>query len=254
MSADEPGPGSGSSSGHGNAHGNGPGNGLSESVDRLSRLAVAVQPLEATLQHVADLAVAAVPGAAGAGVTTRDAGRPVTTAATGDVVREVDQLQYDADEGPCLHAFANARTVVSEEVGDDDRYPTFGPKAAQAGVHAVLAVPLQVGDECTGVLNLYGTSPGPFSATSVEIAQLFSRPAAVALENARLAVESRALVDQLEKAMRSRAVIDQAIGVLVAQRHCSPEEALNGLRAASQRANVRVSELARRIVDSAAAP
>jgi hypothetical protein len=151
---------------------------LQSSLTSLSRLAMGQgqQGLEDLLQHVAEYAVAAIPGADGAGLTLLEADRVDTMVASADFVREVDAIQYGIGEGPCITAAASGRTVHSGSLGSDMLWPRFGPRVVRLGVHSVLSLPLVVGTDVLGAMNVYAHAKDAFDERSVQLGELFSVP------------------------------------------------------------------------------
>jgi GAF domain-containing protein len=226
---------------------------LAVAVAELSSLLLADEGLEATLQRVVDLAVRTMPGCTAAGVTLiGDEGRPETAAATSEVVLEVDRRQYDGGDGPCLDALRHRRinSVGAQEAMR--RWPEFASAAAEIGMRSFLASPLIAADEAIGSLNLYSTSPDGFDTLDDALVGLFSAQASVALANARLYRSAQRLSDQLQEALASRAVIEQAKGVLMAQHRIRAEDAFDLMRDRSQRENRKLRDVARDVVDGIA--
>jgi GAF domain-containing protein len=119
------------------------------------------------------------------------------------------------------------------------------------GVHSVLSLPLLLPDRVVGALNVYAHAKHAFGPDAVQIGQLYARPAAVSVHNAQILAQSQRLAAQLGEALTSRAVIDQALGVLMSRTGASPAEAFERLRAMSQSQHVKVAEVARVLVDEA---
>jgi GAF domain-containing protein len=226
---------------------------LAESLTSLSELLLAAQPHDEALRRVAEFAVHAVPGCDGCGIALFESAPPTTLAASHRFVRAVDEVQYALTEGPCVDAVRQGRTVVVVDLADDARYAGFGPQAVDLGVRSSLSLPLQAQERCIGALNLYAHRPGAFDDAAAHIASVFAGPAGVVLANARLLEQSQRLVGQMREAMSSRAVIEQAKGVLMAQHPVSAEEAFARLRHLSQVQHLKLHAIAQRVVDDAAA-
>jgi GAF domain-containing protein len=223
---------------------------LREGLAVLSSLIVGDQTLPETLRQVADIAVRAVYGTDGAGVAWVVERRPSTLTATADFVHLIDEAQYRLNEGPCLEACDRQRVVVVDSLTDDRRWPRFTPVAVRRGVCGVLSVPLTVRGAGVGAINLYSRSSGAFDANSAATAVLLAKQAAVALTSAHAFASAQATVDQLRQALISRAVIDQALGILMARERCSADRAFSMLREMSQHRNVRLRLIAQEVVDS----
>jgi hypothetical protein len=119
------------------------------------------------------------------------------------------------------------------------------------GVHSVLSLPLLLPDRVVGAMNVYARAKNAFGPDAVRIGELFARPAAVSVHNAQILAQSQRLAEQLGAALTSRAVIDQALGILMSRTGATAEEAFDRLRAMSQSEHVKVSELSRLLVDEA---
>lgn len=224
---------------------------LSQSLAGLSGLLTSSQPLELTLTQVAGLAVAAIPGADGAGVTLLEDGRADTVVASAPFVRDVDDIQYRLGEGPCITAVRERKPQRSGSLGGEPRWPRFGPRVGRLGVHSALSVPLMLPDQLVGALNVYARSREAFDEDAQQIGMRFAGPAAVSVLNAQVLSRSRRLASQLSEALTSRTTIDQAIGIVMSRTGASAEEAFDRLRMISQRDNVKLAVVARNLVDEA---
>jgi putative methionine-R-sulfoxide reductase with GAF domain len=218
----------------------------------LSRLVAGSDPLEALLTQVAEFAVRAIPGADGAGVTMHNDGTSSTVAASAPFVGDVDNIQYGLGEGPCISAAAQRRTVKSGSLGGDTQWPRFGPRVGRLGVHSALSLPLVVEDEVIGAINVYAHSKSAFDEHASEIGELYASSAAVAVHNARVLVNARRLASELQAAMTTRAVIDQAIGIIISRSGGTAAEAFAALRTMSQNEHTKLAIVAQRLVDEAA--
>jgi len=215
------------------------------SLQRIDR-----QSLAATLDHMSTLARDVIPAADYAAITVLREDKPETIVATDPVIELVDQVQYDFESGPCLDAYATNQVFRIEETDDEKRWPEFARAASAHGIHSTLSLPLHTDGEGIGALNLYSRETDAFSPADEVHARRFSEPAAVVVANAHLFWECRRLAENLEAAMASRAVIEQAKGIIMAQRGGDADGAFDLLRQVSQRENVKLREVARRLVDN----
>jgi GAF domain-containing protein len=232
---------------------------LQASLQGLAGLVSGSAPLKDLLGTVATFAVRAIPGADGAGVTllkpdpTADV---VQTMASSDpFVDEVDAIQYGLGEGPCITAAFERRTVRSGSLGGDRTWPRFGPRVGRLGVHSVLSLPLLLPNDsalAVGAINVYAHAKDAFDSHAQELGELFAAPAAVSVHNAQVLAQAQTLTAQLEAALRSRAVIDQALGILISRSGDTSEQAFGVLKNLSQRDNVKLSTIAQHLVDEAA--
>jgi GAF domain-containing protein len=225
--------------------------GLEASLAGLSGLLTGPRPVQETMVRIAEFAVRAVPGAEGAGLTMLEDDRPQTVVASAEFVHAVDDVQYGLGEGPCLVAVETRRTQTSGSLGGDARWPRFGPRVGRMGVHSAVSLPLLLPDRVVGALNVYAHGKDAFGSEAVRIGEMFARPAAVSVHNAQILAQSQRLAEQLGAALVSRAVIDQALGVIMSRTGATPEEAFERLRAMSQSQHVKVAEVARALLDEA---
>ena len=225
--------------------------GLEASLAGLSGLLTGPRPVQETLVQIAEFAVRAIPGAEGSGLTMLEDDRPQTVVASAEFVHAVDDVQYGLGEGPCLLAVETRSTQTSGSLGGEPRWPRFGPRVGRMGVHSVLSLPLLLPDRVVGALNVYAHSKNAFGSEAVRIGELFARPAAVSVHNAQILAQSRRLAEQLGAALVNRAVIDQALGVIMSRTGANPEEAFDRLRAMSQSQHVKVAEVSRALLDEA---
>lgn len=227
-------------------------NELTASLAGLSGLLTGEQAIEKTLVQIGDLAVRAIPGADGAGLTMLESGRRQTVVATEAFVREVDDIQYGLDQGPCVMAVATGRTHVSGNLGGEKQWPRFGPRAGRLGVHSALSLPLLLGDQVLGALNIYARNRDAFAPHAVQLGEAFAGPAAVSVANVHTLIQTQRLVGQLEQALLSRAEIDQAIGVVMSRSGVSADEAFARLRELSQTQQVKLADVAHQILQELA--
>ena len=224
---------------------------LRESLAGLSRLASNRLPLEDLLTQVATYAVRAIPGADGAGLTLLEEGRSNTIVATAPFVREIDDVQYGMGQGPCISAASEGRTLMSGSLGADSRWPRFGGRVARLGVHSVVSLPLITLDGVVGAMNVYAHAKNSFSSRAAELGELFAAPAAIAVQNAKVLAQTQRLAARLQTALESRGVIDRAVGIMMSRSGGTDQEALERLRAMSQRDHHRLAMVAQQIVDEA---
>ena len=202
------------------------------------------QSLDETLQAIAYVARDSVPGFDHVGISTLHRnGKVETRAATGHLVYELDTIQYDLGEGPCVETLREAPMVSAPAIRHDQRWPRYVPEAVQAGLRSQLAVRLYVDGEGTlGGLNLYSTSSDEVSSEAESTAELFAVHAAIALDYARER-------DTLNQALESRKVIGQAIGIIMERYEMSEDRAFAFLVRASSHSNLKLRDIAQELVD-----
>jgi GAF domain-containing protein len=221
-----------------------------EALERLGRLSLRDLSMGSLLQTVADLTKTLMPGDTLASVTLLLKDNPSTVASTGQLALDLDETQYERGHGPCLHA---ARTGEMTEIADtrtDSRWRDYTRRAAEHGNLSSLSVPLVIDedDQVCGALNIYACEPHAFDEDSRSAAQAFGFYAAVAAGNLYAYQNARNMADNLQAALESRAVIDQAKGVLVERYKLTPDQAFQLLAQASMNANRKVRDLADHLV------
>ncbi len=229
---------------------------LRAGIDHLADLVAGSMGLAELLAEVSTFAVHAIPGADGAGVTLLRVGRVdnmvEALAASAAFVAEIDEIQYvTLKEGPCITAALQRRTVRSGSLGGEKMWPRFGPRVGRLGIHSALSLPLLLSGQAIGAINVYARGKDVFDEHAAELGELFAKPAAVAVHNAQILAHALTLTAQLQTALSTRPVIDQAIGLIRGRSGRSTEEAFTQLRAISQAEHRKLAEVAQRIVDEA---
>jgi len=220
---------------------------LSKGLDAMSRFFVGDDTLEETLQRVSDLACDAV-SADMVGLTMLVEGRARTAVFTDDTALAIDSAQYDTGSGPCLDAFRNQQVYRIDDMATDARWVPFSEAAAAQGVQSSMSLPLLARHEGVGALNFYSRSPAAFSDDDVEVGMQFATHAAIVLANSQAYWDARQLGLDLIEAMKSRATIEQAKGILMGAQRCTADEAFQVLVRASQRENRKLREIADEMV------
>ena len=174
--------------------------------------------------------------------------------ASDEDAKMVELFQVQNDEGPCLDAFRTGVPVTNAELEDADaRWPLFAPRAVAAGFRSVHAFPLRLRAEVIGALNVFGTESGTgFDAADVQIVQALADVAAIGLLQERAIGRAEALTEQLQGALNSRVVIEQAKGAIAQARGVTVDEAFELLRGYARRKNRRVGEVALAIITDSA--
>jgi GAF domain-containing protein len=185
------------------------------------------------------------------GMSLRQRGRPPITACSDPLASAADDVQYQTGDGPALYAMRHARPVLVDDMASHDRWLRFCRQAADLGIRSCYALPLTAGDETAGTLIMYSRQPSAFGPDETRRAATFARHAAGALTLALRMASCADLNDQLKSSIVSRAVIDQAVGVIMATEHCPQDRAFAMLRSVSQNTNVKLRDLAVDIVTSA---
>jgi GAF domain-containing protein len=212
--------------------------------------------LEAVLRNVAEFAAQAIPGAGdtGVGVTLiRPIGATMGVqawAATTAVVHEIDLMQYEVvKEGPCITCMQTRRAAVSGLLGADQRWPRLGPRIARLGVASALALPLLIDEQVVGSINVYARAQDVFGEHAVRLGTAFAKAAAVSVYNTQLLVAAQELSEHLQRALVSRKVIDQAIGIVRSRTGGTADDAFDRLKRISQTENIKLATVAQNFVD-----
>jgi ANTAR domain-containing protein/GAF domain-containing protein len=211
----------------------------------LGALAVKIQDQpdkHATLKAIVDSAVALVPGARWAGISLIDGRRVRAEVPSDELVAELDEAQSTLDEGPCLSALREMRTVHVDDMAEETRWPRFSELALRRGARSMLAFQLFVRRGNLGALNLYGDRAGAFTDESLFIGELLAQHASVALMGAT--TES-----QLRSAVASRDLIGQAKGLLMLRNDIDGVQAFRLLLEASQDTNMKLVDVAAWLVE-----
>lgn len=198
------------------------------------------------------LACVSVRGCDHAGVTLVRDERAVTAAASDGTTLKADGTQYETGEGPCLQAIRDNRMILLDDLTEESRFPAFTRQVPGFGIRSSLSYPLNVHGRTIGALNLYSRRAGAYDEESRRTGERFAKQAAVALANAQVHDQTVQLVGHLNQAISSRAVIQQAKGILMARQGGTADEAFDILRRASQARNRKLRDIAEDLVRSAA--
>lgn len=225
---------------------------LQEALVSLGTLLLSTPSVQAFLGRVADLAVQVFDPPATCGVSLYVDDTPTTVASSGLVAGQVEETQYEAGEGPCLHSMSTGQVVDIPDLAADGRWPDYRTHALALGLGSCFAVPLSDGRRTVGALNVHACEVDAFDDVARRALTLFGAQTSAALELLRRDAQHRQLGEQLQEALASRAVIDQAMGIVMVTRHCSPEDAFAFLRRTSQNANRKLREVATDLVAAVA--
>ena len=196
---------------------------------------------EALLQRIVTAAVTEIPGAQHAGITLVTSKDLSTPAATGELVIQVDRVQYATGQGPCLDAARRHETVRCDDMRAEDRWPQFAARTAALGVLSMLSFQLFVQDDTFGALNIYSAAAAAFGQGSESTGMLLASQAALAMTAARTEAGLLAAVD-------TRDLIGQAKGILIERYKIPGVEAFGLLVASSQAVNRKLRDVAEHLV------
>ncbi len=215
---------------------------LAEVFADVARVLLDEQDVGTTLDRICQLAVQTLPECEAAGISIATDSLVSNHATTDELPRIVDAIQSETQEGPCVDAIREHQVFVTGSLSKEVRWPRFARRAhLETGVESILSLRLFTDEHTMGALNLYSTRPDAFDDHDVALGSVFAAHAAVALAGAqrRANLETKAL---------TRDVIGMAKGIIMARQNVSEDEAFDVLRRASQRMNVKLRELALRLV------
>ena len=207
---------------------------------------------------VLDLLVMQVPrvlGVDAGGVTLRDpAGGTGYAAASDTRAAATEKTESALNQGPCVGCIIDREIKVVTDLRTDGRWPAYAEAVLPMGWRTVLGVPLMVEEECIGGLDVYGDEPKEWDKEELDTAQLMADMATSYIVHAKSLRESRTLADQLQHALDSRVVIEQAKGVLAARLDIDVQEAFELLRGQARSSNMPLRKVAQQVVDGRGGP
>jgi GAF domain-containing protein len=224
---------------------------MQELLRDLARVELAGRTLEEVLGEIVAIADREVPGAESTSITLLRADKPFTAAHHGAMSLAADELQYEHGHGPCMDAGRGGVVLRVDDMRTETRWPDYVAHVVDTGVRSSLSVPLPYQGSTIGALNIYSSRPTAFaSQESLDAGLEVAETIAVAVANADAHWQVTEQARNMRLAMESRAAIEQAKGVLMAQRHVDAEAAFEILREASQRYNRKLRDIATGIVES----
>jgi GAF domain-containing protein len=226
------------------------GDSIASALGELIALLLTVENLEKALHHLAEMAVAIIPDGPSCGITVIRNGQATTAVYAGSIPKSVHDDQYQRGDGPCLEAARTERVIVVQDLAAEKRWNGFPAAAVAGGARGVYAHPLKVSGDVSGALNLYAHEPNLFPDPVQRVAVQFAEPAGLLLDGVIQRLGQDEVIAQLNDAIASRTVIGQATGIIMAQRGCSPDEALNVLIKISNDRNIKLREVARVLVEA----
>ncbi|MGC4868519.1 GAF and ANTAR domain-containing protein [Micromonospora sp. DT53] len=218
----------------------------------LGRIKLGETSLDNVLQRVAELAKQVLTVPVEVSVTLVRGGTGQTAAFTDELALDLDERQYAQGSGPCLAAAAGGEILAVPDLSAEDRWPEWAERGRKGGVGSSVSIGMPIQEAVVGALNVYARTPHAFDDDTVALLETFAAYAAVALANAQLYESTANLARQMQDAMASRAVIEQAKGIIMAERRCTATEAFNVLAKVSQDSNRKLRDVAQTLVDRAA--
>ncbi len=232
------------------AHSGGVAMSSGELVNTLQELAAVLQrqrTLGAALASIAEAATMSVPGCDAAAIALSLSGRPSTAAITARVALELDMMQYDTHDGPCLTSFRTMSMVRVDLIEEGDAFPHFSVGARRKGVRGVLSVPALWGPELVATLNLYSRT-GPFDETAASVGAVLAAQVGIAVSRSPEVVAVRSVVEVAQRNVEDDADVNLASGLLMINEACTAEQAEALLRQAAMEDERSIVEIAQRII------
>jgi len=217
---------------------------LAQVLSELARSLQAQPDFQRTVDAIVTAVTTTVPGAENAGLSVREGVNLRTVAATSDLVRRLNGIEHDLGEGPCLQAELERRVYRIDDMAHDTRWPKFAAAAVDAGIQSMLGYRLFITGRTLGALDLYSSKPNAFDIDAEVTGELFAAHAAVAMIGSTQQAEWKT-------ALGSRDVIGMAKGILMQREHLTDERAFDLLARTSQKANIKVQDIAAWLVAQA---
>ena len=217
-------------------------------LEALAEVLQSQRTLGGVLAGIAEAATVSVPGCDAASIAISIQGRPATAAVTARVALELDMVQYDTSDGPCLTAFRTLSTLRIDLVEEGDAFPHFAVAARRAGVRSVLSVPATWGPEVVATLNLYSRT-GPFDESAESIAAVLAAQVAIAVSRSPEFAAARAVVEEAQRNANDDAQVNLATGLLMVNEACTAEQAQGLLHQAAAHDEQTILQIAQRIIE-----
>lgn len=194
--------------------------------------------------------VATVSGAASVGLLLADHDdRLAFVAASTSAAKHLELFQLQNDEGPCLDCYRTHEAVIVDDLSlTAARWPEFSPRALRSGIHSVHAFPMRLRDRIIGTLNVFGDTNQPLDPADARVVQAMSDVATIAMIQEQAISRAETLTEQLQGALNSRIVIEQAKGSIARARDLSIEDAFQVLRGHARRNHLRLTDLAHAVL------
>lgn len=182
-------------------------------------------------------------------------GNLAVVASSGEEIRLLEAFQLQNNEGPCLECFQTGTAVTSGDLREDEaRWPLFAPAAIAAGFRSVAAVPLRLRDQTIGGLNLFDVRATPINAVDQRLAQALADVATIGILQRRTVHRSTLVAEQLQHALNSRIIIEQAKGVIAERNGLAMDTSFEVLRAYARNHNLKLTDLATSVVEGKIEP
>ena len=221
----------------------------------LMRLLLETEHLDAFLGGLTSAVAARMGGTVACGILVQRGRRALAVAGSDAVASAAEELEHAHGGGPTRHALRSGSVVTVEDMSDEPRWVGYAAQAVDRGVRSALTIPMTLDSGTAGVLSLYSpVTRGLTDLPTIARAAACAEQAGAALGLALRQSHHGEVADQLRQAMSTRTVIDQAIGVLMSQQHCSADVAFGILRSASQNRNQKLRDIAADVVAAVSGP
>jgi GAF domain-containing protein len=171
-------------------------------------------------------------------------------ACSSETMRVLELFELQSEEGPCLDCYRTGQPVVNQDLATvNGRWPRFAPEALAAGFHSVHALPMRLRGTVIGALNLFHVAPGEMQQGDVQAAQALADVATIGILQHRAVLDANVINDQLNHALNSRIVIEQAKGMVAEREGLNMEQAFARLRAYARNHNLRLVDVANAVID-----
>ena len=227
---------------------------LVELHENLARVVRVDRDLTDVLEEITGIARRAVPGIEAASITLIRGDKAFTAAYDGQMALDGDELQYERGYGPCLDAGLAGQVLLIDDMATEERWPDYTRHAAAHGIGSSLSVPLPFQTTRIGALNTYASRPHAFSDDNRTLVEEVASWVALAVGNAEAAARTSDELAHLRIAMKSRAVIEQAKGILMERHKVTDDQAFRLLTRSSQHSNLKLREVAEQLVRTGALP
>jgi GAF domain-containing protein len=229
-------------------------NNVTELHEALARVVLADREQADVLTEITRIARQAMPSVDAVSITLIRGDEPFTVAYDGQMAMNADELQYERGYGPCMDAGRAGQMFLIDDMRSEQRWPDYARHAVAHGVLSSLSVPLPFQGATIGALNTYAGRPQFIDDHDVELAEEVAAWVAIAIGNAEAAARTSEDLTQLRTAMMSRAVIEQAKGILMERHKIKEDEAFTILTHTSQRTNTKLRDVAAELVRTGAVP
>jgi hypothetical protein len=221
-----------------------------EALDRLGSIRLTNYSMRSLLEEITSLAQQSLPGRLETSVTLLTGDDATTAVYTGQLALDLDECQYSLGQGPCLHAASVGEPTEISDMRTATRWPDFSGVATRHGCLSSFSLPFPLHEGVSGALNIYARQPAAFDDSSREFARRFASYGAVVAGNMLVYESALDRAKNLESALTSRAVIDQAKGVLMERFKMTADQAFQALAQVSMKSNTKVRDIAERFVET----